>query len=62
MKSYNLISTSVKNEVELRKNKIGNVNLIYFKKLSRKFKILTCTKLDILYGVRLINRYMEILD
>jgi len=48
--------------MELRKNKIENVNPIYFKKFSRKFKVLTCTKLDILYGVRLINRYMEILD
>jgi len=39
MKSCNSVSTPVENRVELRKNKVGNVNPTYFKKLSRKLKV-----------------------
>ena len=62
MESCNSVSTSIENRVELRKNKVGNVNPTYFKKLSRSLRYLICTRPDILHGVGLINRYMETPD
>ena len=62
MKSCNLVSTLVENEVELRKSRVGNVDPTYFKSLVGNLRYLICTRPDILYGVRLISRYMETPD
>jgi len=62
MESCNPVSTPVENGVELRKSKVGNVDPTYFKSLVGSLRYLTCTRPDILYGVGLINRYMEIPD
>jgi hypothetical protein len=62
MESYNPVSTSVENGVELRKSKVGNVDPTYFKSLVGSLRYLTCTRPDILYGVGLISRYMETPD
>jgi hypothetical protein len=62
MESCNPVSTPVENGVELRKSKVGNVDPTYFKSLVGSLRHLTCTRPNILYGVGLINRYMETPD
>jgi len=62
MESCNPVSTPVENGVELRKSKVENVDPTYFKSLVGSLRYLTCTRPDILYGVRLISRYMETPD
>jgi hypothetical protein len=62
MESCNLVITLIENGVELRKCKIGNVDPTYFKSLVGSLRYLTCTRPNILYGVGLINRYIETLD
>jgi hypothetical protein len=62
MESCNPVSTPVENGVELRKSKVGNVDPTYFKSLVGSVRHLTCTRPNILYGVGLINRYMETPD
>jgi hypothetical protein len=62
MESCNLVLTPVEKGVELRKSKVGNVDPTYFKILVGSLRYLTCTRLDILYRVGLINRYMETPD
>jgi hypothetical protein len=59
MESCNPVLTLVENGVELRKSQVGNVDPTYFKSLVGSLRYLTCTRPDILYGVGLINRYME---
>jgi hypothetical protein len=44
----NRVSTPVENGVELKKSKVGNVDLTYFKSLVGSLRYLTCTRLDIL--------------
>jgi len=62
MESCNLVLTLIENRVELRKSKIENIDPTYFKSLVGSLRYLTCTRLNILYEVGLINRYMETLD
>ena len=62
MESCNPVSTPIKNEVELRKSKVENIDPTYFKNLLGSLRYLTCTRSDIFYGVGLISRYMETLD
>ncbi|CAA3032335.1 reverse transcriptase [Olea europaea subsp. europaea] len=62
MEKYNPITTPVESELELRKNEDIDVDPTYFKILVGSLRYLTCTRPDILEGVRLINRYMETLD
>jgi len=59
MESCIPVSTPVKNGVELRKSKVGNVDPTYFKSLVGSLRYLTYTRPYILYGVGLISRYME---
>jgi hypothetical protein len=54
MENCNLISTLVENGLELRKSKVGNIDPTYFKSLIGSLRYLTCTKLNILYGVKQI--------
>ena len=61
MKNCNPILTRVESGLELRKSKVWNVDSTYFKSLVESLRYLTYTKLDILYGVGLISRYMETL-
>jgi hypothetical protein len=62
MESCNMVSTPIENGVELRKSKVGNVDPTYFKILVGSLRYLTCTRLDILYRVGLISRYIETPD
>ena len=62
MPNCNSVSTPVETRLELKKNEQGDVDPTYFKSLIGSLRYLTCTKLDILYGVGLISRYMETLD
>jgi hypothetical protein len=41
--------------------KIKKINFTTFKSLVRSLRYLTCTRPDILYGVRLVSRFMETL-
>lgn len=58
MKDCNPICTPV--GVKLSKYDLGSkLNIIYFKSLVGSLRYLTCTRSNILYGVRLISRFME---
>lgn len=60
MENCNSVNTSVDSGVELKKEtKTGDVDSTYFKSLVGSVHFLTCTRPDILYGVRLISRYMK---
>lgn len=48
--------------LELRKNMKRDVDPIDFKSLVGSLRHLTCTRLDILYGVWLANKNMETLN
>ncbi|KAL5810693.1 hypothetical protein ACOSQ4_027261 [Xanthoceras sorbifolium] len=62
MEKCNPVTTPVETGLELKNNKIGDVDPTYFKSLVGSLRYLTCTKPDILYGVRLVSRYMETSD
>lgn len=59
METCNTVTTPVESGVELKKSEVGGVDPTYFKSLVLSLRYLTCTRPDILYGVGLINRYME---
>ncbi|KAF7129740.1 hypothetical protein RHSIM_Rhsim10G0098100 [Rhododendron simsii] len=61
MESCNLVNTPVEIGLELRKSTSGgNVDPTYFISLVGSLRYLICTRPDILYGVGLISRYMEV--
>ncbi|XP_022891861.1 uncharacterized protein LOC111406710 [Olea europaea var. sylvestris] len=62
MEKCNPVNTPVGTRLELRKNKDGDVDPTYFKSLVGSLRYLTCTRSDILDGVRLISRYMQTPD
>ena len=54
------ISTLVECEVKLSIHEEGKgVDLTFFQSLVRSLRYLTCTRLDILYAVGLVSRYVE---
>ena len=60
MEESNAISTPVDCGIKLsRYDEKSNANAIYFKSLMGSLRYLTCTRLDILYEVRLVSHYME---
>ncbi|XP_028070719.1 uncharacterized protein LOC114273163 [Camellia sinensis] len=63
MESCNPINTQVESGLELRKSTNGgNIDPTYFKSLVGSLWYLTCTRPNILYGVGLISRYVEVPD
>jgi hypothetical protein len=54
--------TLVKTRLELKENMKGDIDSTYFKSLAESLRYLTCTRLDIFYRVRLVNKYIEIPD
>ncbi|XP_028112808.1 uncharacterized protein LOC114310909 [Camellia sinensis] len=63
IENCNPVNTPVDSGVELRKcTKAVDVDPTYFKSLVGSLRYLTCTRPGILYGVGLINRYMETPD
>ena len=58
MKNCNPIATLVEIGIELRKTEKGDVDPSYFKSLVGSFRYLICTRLDILYGVGPVSKYM----
>ena len=62
MSNSNLVSTPIECGVKLSKHDDEEkVNPTFFKSLVGSLRYLTCTRLDILFGVGLVSRYMKAL-
>ena len=62
MDSYNAVNTLIVTELKLSKEGEGKlINSIMYKSLVESLRYLTITRPDILYGVGLVNHYMETL-
>ena len=60
MESSSPIHTPIVEQLEMKKEDIGElVNPIYFKGIIRSLRYLTSTRLDIVYGLEIISRFME---